>query len=288
MKASSYKAVILVLSLLSPARVFAQVGSTTDILMGQVTGLVIQVPGTDTTKPSFNVAGQPSNQNNITLDGLSFGAGSVPSEAIRNTRVVTSTYDVARGQFTGGQIASTTRGGTNNVQGALSYSLRDPSLELVDDSNPTFGQKYTQNQISFGASGPIIKDKLFTFGALTFSRRTDPLLSLLAADPLTLQRLGTNPDSVNRFLNLVQGFGLPLTSPLAPDERLNTNTAALVRVDYNLAEDHSLMVRGDWRGSTQLGSRLNALALPHSGGDLTGSGGGGMMTLTSHVGMFIN
>ncbi|HEY3112768.1 MAG TPA: TonB-dependent receptor [Gemmatimonadaceae bacterium] len=249
---------------------------------------VIQVPGTDTTKPSFNVAGQPSNQNNITLDGLSFGAGSVPSEAIRNTRVVTSTYDVARGQFTGGQIASTTRGGTNNVQGALSYSLRDPSLEFVDDSNPTFGQKYTQNQISFGAGGPIVKDKLFTFGALTFSRRTDPLLSLLAADPLTLQRLGTNPDSVNRFLSLVQGFGLPLTSPLTPEERLNANTAALVRVDYNLAEDHSLMVRGDWRGSTQLGSRLNALALPHSGGDLKGSGGGGMMTLTSHIGMFIN
>src|SRR5438105_33772 len=249
---------------------------------------VIQVPGTDTTKPSFNVAGQPSNQNNITLDGLSFGAGSVPSEAIRNTRVVTSTYDVARGQFTGGQIASTTRGGTNNVQGALSYSLRDPSLEFVDDSNPAFGQRYTQNQISFGAGGPIIKDKLFTFGALTFSRRTDPLLSLLAADPLTLQRLGTNPDSVTRFLNLVERYGLPLTSPLAPDQRLNDNTSALVRVDYNLAEDHSLMVRGDWRGSTQLGARLNALALPHNGGDLKGSGGGGMVTLTSHLGMFIN
>ncbi len=40
---------------------------------------VIQVPGTDTTKASFNVAGQPPNQNSITLDGLSFGAGSVPS-----------------------------------------------------------------------------------------------------------------------------------------------------------------------------------------------------------------
>jgi hypothetical protein len=249
---------------------------------------VIQVPGTDTTKASFNVAGQPSNQNNITLDGLSFGAGSVPSEAIRNTRVVTSTYDVARGQFTGGQVASTTRGGTNNTQGALSYSLRDPSLEFVDDSNPTFGQKYTQNQINIGVGGPIMKDRLFAFGALTFSRRTDPLLSLLAADPLTLQRLGTNPDSVTRFLNLVEGYGLPLTSPLTPDERLNRNTAALLRIDYNLAEDHSLMIRGDWRGSTQLGSRLNALTLPHSGGDLKGSGGGGMMTLTSHLGMFIN
>src|SRR5256714_6717114 len=249
---------------------------------------VTQVPGTDTTKASFSVAGQPSNQNNITLDGLSFGAGSVPSEAVRNTRVVTSTYDVARGQFTGGQVASTTRGGTNNLQGAVSYSLRDPNLEFVADSSAAFGQKYTQNQISVGAGGPVVKDKLFTFGALTFSRRTDPLLSLLAADPLTLQRLGTNPDSVTRFLNLVQGFGLPLTSPLAPDERLNDNTSALVRVDYNLAEDHSLMLRGDWRGNTQLGSRLNALALPHSGGDLKGSGGGGMVTVTSHMGMFIN
>jgi hypothetical protein len=249
---------------------------------------VIQVPGTDSTKAAFNVAGQPSNQNSITLDGLSFGAGSVPSEAVRNTRVVTSTYDVARGQFTGGQVASTTRGGTNNLQGAVSYSLRDPSLEFVDDTSPAFGQKYTQNQINLGAGGPIVKDKLFTFGALSFSHRTDPLLSLLAADPLTLQRLGTNPDSVNRFLSLVQGYGLPLTSPLAPDERLNDNTSALVRVDYNFAEDHSLMLRGDWRGNTQLGSRLNALALPHSGGDLKGSGGGGMLTLTSHFGMFIN
>ena len=249
---------------------------------------VIAVPGTDSTAASFSVAGQPANQNSITLDGLSFGAGTVPAEAVRNTRVVTNTYDVARGQFTGGQVASTTRGGTNNVQGAVSYSLRDPDLEFVDDTNPAFGQKYTQNQINFGAGGPIIKDKLFTFGALTFTRRTDPLLSLLAADPLTLQRLGTNPDSVTRFLGLVQQFGLPLTSPLAPDEKLNDNTSAIVRVDYNFAEDHSLMLRGDWRGNTQLGARLNALALPHSGGDLKGSGGGGMMTLTSHFGMFIN
>src|SRR5207302_10320095 len=111
---------------------------------------VIQVPGTDTTKASFNVAGQPSNQNSITLDGLTFGSGSVPSEAVRNTRVVTSTYDVARGQFTGGQVASTTRGGTNNGQGAFSYSRRDPNLEFVDDTNAAFGQKYRQNQISFG------------------------------------------------------------------------------------------------------------------------------------------
>jgi len=126
---------------------------------------VIVVPGTDTTKASFNVAGQPSNQNSITLDGLSFGAGSVPSEAIRNTRVVTNTYDVARGQFTGGQVASTTRGGTNNVQGAFSYSLRDPSLEFVDDTNPAFPARLSRRR-QMTSCGPEDQDTVAMWGLI--------------------------------------------------------------------------------------------------------------------------
>lgn len=249
---------------------------------------VIGVAGTDSTPASFSVAGQPANQNSLTLDGLSFGSGSVPQEAVRNTRVITSTYDVARGQFTGGQVASTTRGGTNVFQGALGYSLRDPSLEFVDDGENAFSQKYTQNQISGGFGGPIIKNKLFTFGALTLTRRTDPLQSLLAADPLAFQRLGTNSDSVAHFLSLLGQYGLQPTSAQIPEERLNDNASALVRVDYNLGEANTLMLRGDWRGSVQDASRISAFAVPHSGGNAKGSGGGGMVTLTSHWASFIN
>ncbi|HXV17110.1 MAG TPA: carboxypeptidase regulatory-like domain-containing protein, partial [Gemmatimonadaceae bacterium] len=249
---------------------------------------VIGVAATDSTPAAFSVGGQPANQNNITLDGLSFGAGSVPQEAVRNTRVITSTYDVARGQFTGGQVASTTRGGTNVVQGALNYSLRDPSLEFVDDPENAFAQKYTQNQINGGFGGPIIKNKLFAFGAASFTRRTDPLQSLLAADPLALQRLGTNGDSVTRFIGLLNQFGLQPTSPVIPDERLNNNGSALVRVDYNLGEANTLMLRGDWRGSIQDASRISPFAVPHSGGNAKSSGGGGMITLTSHFSSYIN
>ena len=121
---------------------------------------VVGVAATDSTTASFSVAGQPTNQNNITLDGLSFGAGSVPQEAIRGTRVITNTYDVARGQFTGGQVATTTRGGTNVSTGALNYSLRDPSLEFAPEEEATFTQKYTQNQISGGFGGPIQGDRI--------------------------------------------------------------------------------------------------------------------------------
>ncbi|HEX6050494.1 MAG TPA: carboxypeptidase regulatory-like domain-containing protein, partial [Gemmatimonadaceae bacterium] len=61
---------------------------------------VVSVGGTDSTDASFSVAGQRLDQNQVTLDGLTFGAGTIPQEAVRNTRVITNTYDVARGQFT--------------------------------------------------------------------------------------------------------------------------------------------------------------------------------------------
>lgn len=243
---------------------------------------VVGISATDSTTAAFSVAGQPPSQNNITLDGLSFGSGSVPAEAVRGTRVITNTYDVARGQFTGGQVASTTRGGTNVVAGALGYSLRDPSLEFAQEEDNTFSQKYTQNQFNTGIGGPIIKDKMFIFGAASVSRRTDPLQSLLAADPLALQRIGANGDSVQRFLSILNQYGLQPTSPLIPDQKLNDQGSALVRMDYSLGEAHSLMLRGDWRGSVQDANRISPFSVPHSGGDGKTSGGGGMISLTSH------
>ena len=76
---------------------------------------VVGIAGTDSTDAAFSVAGQRTTTNDITLDGMSFGSGSVPQDAVRSTRVVTSTYDVARGQFSGGLVASTTRSGTNGL-----------------------------------------------------------------------------------------------------------------------------------------------------------------------------
>ena len=248
---------------------------------------VIGVPGTDSTRASFSVAGQSPDQNNITLDGLSFGSGSVPQEAIRGTRVVTNTYDVARGQFTGGQVTSTTRGGTNQLQGSVNYSMRDPSLEFVD--NPEgFTQKYRQNQLSLGFGGPLVRDRLFGFGAFQWNRRTDDVLSLIAADPLTLQRLGTNPDSVTRFIGILDRFSLPPMLAAPEGRRVADNGSALLRFDYNVSDAHTLMLRGDWRLSSQEPSRISPTSVPHSGGASRGSGGGGMLQLTSTFGSFIN
>ncbi len=249
---------------------------------------VVGLAATDSTPASFSVAGQPTNQNQITLDGLSFGGEGVPQEAIRGTRIITSTYDVARGQFTGGQIAATTRSGTNVFQGAASYTLRSRSLQLGMPATSAFTQGFTQNQLSFGAGGPLRKDKLFAFGAFQMMLRSDDVASLLSAAPSTFRQLGASPDSVSRFLEIARSFGIPFTTPGTPSDRSTNNSSALVRLDYNLNDSHSLTLRGDWRGSLQDGSRVSPLAMPSSGGNLRSTGGGGMLSLTSRLGSFIN
>ncbi|HLL81666.1 MAG TPA: carboxypeptidase-like regulatory domain-containing protein, partial [Longimicrobium sp.] len=76
----------------------------------------------------LSIAGQRPEQNGTTLDGATFGGGNLPSEGVRGVAVFTNSYDVARGQFSGGQIAATTISGTNLWGGSLSGSVDDPAL----------------------------------------------------------------------------------------------------------------------------------------------------------------
>src|SRR5438128_6939938 len=154
---------------------------------------VLGIRESDSTATAFSVAGQRPTANNVTLDGLSFGSGSVPQDAVRSIRVVTNAYDVARGQFSGGLIASTTRGGTNVPQASFTYALRDRSLAWGETTASPFGQGATQHQLSGGMGGPIVPNKLFVFAALQGPWRAQALPSLTTADPGTLARLGVRP-----------------------------------------------------------------------------------------------
>src|SRR5205809_462837 len=111
---------------------------------------VIPIGATDSTRASFSVAGQPASQNNITVDGMSFLFGSVPQDAVRQTQVVLNAYDVSRGQFTGGQIATTTKSGTSTFQGTANFTGRLPQTQFAGNAADAFAQKYSQGLISAG------------------------------------------------------------------------------------------------------------------------------------------
>src|SRR2546428_6727414 len=153
----------------------------------------------------------------------------VPQDAIRSTRVVTNTYDVARGQFSGGLVASTTRSGTNVPQGAFTYSGRDRALAWGGVTASPFSQGYTQNQIGGGMGGPIVRDQLFAFAALQGCWKDQALPSLVTADPATLQRLGVSSDSAARLVALAGAARAPPNLPPGPNNPRAHNTTAPLR-----------------------------------------------------------
>jgi len=242
---------------------------------------VVTLGGTDSTSSAFSVAGQRTDQNQITLDGLSFGSGGVPSEAVRNTRVVTNTFDVARGQFTGGQVASTTRSGTNSVQGSVGFVTNEPSLEFPDTSSTSFNQKYTSNQLSFGVGGPFAQDVAFWFGSASWNARSQGLQSLLSANDQILFRNNINPDSAGRFLGLLNNYGIPETTLLVPNAQDNDRITALTREDFALGDLHTLTLRADWNWQRNAVARLGATTVPSHGGNTRSLGGGLMASLSS-------
>jgi len=244
---------------------------------------VLTIDATDTTATAFSVAGLGSEANALTLDGLLFGDASVPQEGLRQTRVITSTYDVSRGQFSGGLISSTTRGGSNMVQGSSNYQLQDDAFALAEDTTQ-FAQGITQNTLSGGIGGPIVKDRLFIFGSLMGRLRSDPQQTLLTAGLTDFTRLGVAPDSVSRFLGIVDGLGVPHNSTPAQDTRASDNLSGLLRLDYVVSNSHTLTLRADVRGRSRDPFRLGSLALPQTGGSMASTGGGVMATLTSRFG----
>ena len=245
---------------------------------------VVGLDATDTTSAAFSVAGLGPEANAVTLDGLLFGSGSLPQDGIRSTRVITNTYDVSRGQFSGGLVSSTTRSGSNVIQGSSNYALRDNSLAITDDPG-AFSQGFTQNTLSGGIGGPLVRDRLFAFISGQARLRNDQQLTLLSARDADLTRLGVAPDSVDRFMSLVQGAGLPTNSFAGDGSRSNNNYSGLARFDYVISSAHTLTLRGDWQGTGQDPARLGVTTLPQTGGKTSGSSGGGMLSVTSRFGV---
>ncbi|HVH10459.1 MAG TPA: TonB-dependent receptor [Gemmatimonadales bacterium] len=245
---------------------------------------VLGIAGTDSSATAFSVAGQRPSANAVTLDGMSFGAGTVPQDAIRSVRVVTTTYDVARGQFSGGLVTATTRSGTNVPQGAFTYALRDRSVAWGDATSSPFGQGTTQNQLGGGMGGPLVADRLFFFAALQGRWRDQALPSLAVIDPGTLLRLGVSPDSAARFVTLAGATGAPLTIPGHAGDRATENALGLVRLDWQLSDAHTLTLRLDGRWDSQEPIHVGPLALPATGGTRTARAGGVMASFTSYFG----
>jgi len=248
---------------------------------------VVAVAGGDSTPGGFSVAGQPANQNNVTLDGSSFLFGSVPQNSVRSVRVVTNAFDPARGQFTGGQVATTTLAGTSRTQGNASLNGQPAALQFPTVASRTFDQRYHQGTLGFGLGGPLVRDRAFYFTALDVDARQDAMASLLDASPSIATNLGLAPDSLARFLQFARANGLASRTGV-PRARDTRSLSSLLRLDWDITATSAFMLRADFRQSGLNATRFGGLALPSVRGETDGRGGGLLASLTSSFGALIN
>ncbi|HEX3103320.1 MAG TPA: carboxypeptidase-like regulatory domain-containing protein [Terriglobales bacterium] len=128
------------------------------------------------------VNGERSDQNNISLDGVSNNNefrglalnGVLPTTpfSVEEFRVTTSNYDASEGRSSGAQIALVTKGGTNTFHGSVYEFNRNGVGEANDfflkNSQLLQGQPNRPAQLAWNnyggtIGGPILKNRLFFF-----------------------------------------------------------------------------------------------------------------------------
>src|SRR5688572_20091370 len=214
---------------------------------------------------NFSFAGRNWLFNNISLDGSyfnnSFGlddpapggqtnAEPVPFDAVEQVQVSIAPFDVRQGGFTGANVNTVTKSGTNQFRGSAYTYLRNDAFI----GNEVSGQKvianpslrYNQSGASF--SGPIIRDKLFFFINGEIERTEDPGSNFVARRgaltgslPLGVSRVRADTMDLIRA-RLLQEYGYE-TGPYEGYINETNNDKLLAKIDWNVAQASTFTLR---------------------------------------------
>jgi hypothetical protein len=140
--------------------------------------------GVNTDTRTGIVNGARQDQTNLTLDGVdnndpNYGYAFVgvlrsTRESVQEFRVTTTNANADAGRSSGGQVSVTTRSGTNSIHGSAYEYYRDPAAAAnnwflkqtqVGSNKPNIASKVLQHTYGGSLGLPIIKNKLFFFGA---------------------------------------------------------------------------------------------------------------------------
>jgi hypothetical protein len=223
-----------------------------------------------------SLAGQDNRANNMTVDGAyfnnSFGLGTttggigdrtgvapISLEAIEQVQVSVAPYDVRQGSFTGAGINTVTRSGTNNFTASGYYRTRNENcsdLTNVDTCSGFVGTTASGNRVNPGnftthvagvtAGGPIIKNKLFAFGAYEKQTDTRPLTTFTSnpgGAPVagnTTRVLGSDLSALSSFLSSKFNYD---TGPFDNIQKVVPGKPWLVKADYNVNNANKVTIK---------------------------------------------
>ena len=228
--------------------------------------LLTLTPGVSITQgpdgDEINFAGQRGIFNNISLDGGDYNNGffgeqaggqraaiDIPLDAIKEFQVIATGASAEFGRTAGGIINVISKSGTNNLHGSLFHFQRLESLSAhTSDGKPL--TDFHREQFGGTLGGPIVKNKVFFFGAfeqiignLTRANLSEPIGSPCSVSAPTITAnealIGSSDDCARLALinfittKLGQDEGLPVKHPIR-------NSALLTKLDWNLNPSNQL------------------------------------------------
>src|SRR5262247_4645858 len=207
----------------------------------------------------FSLTGGAPFSNNITIEGLDNnddrGAReriNLSTHAVEEVQVITNQFSAEYGRASGGRVNLRLRGGSNEIHGQAFYYFRDESLNANSyrrNADPTRGFRapFQNHNPAASLGGPIIKNRIFIFGAYEYDNVYDraeimalasvdanPVFSLPKPNGANLGATGRNKTGQTVAVNGGAAVGLY-------DQTVTTPRAAHTlqsRVDFRLGEKH--------------------------------------------------
>jgi hypothetical protein len=259
----------------------------------QLTPGVNIVPSSNGSPGQFSIAGQRTDTNNFTIDGVSANFGRSPTgggasgngtaqafsalggtsglvsvEALQEFRIETSSYAPELGRSPGGQVILTTRSGTNDFHGEAYEYFRNDVLDANDWFTNSVGQpRAPEKHNDFGGylGGRIFKDKTFFFTSYEGARLRLPQAKAIVV-PSEWARTVAAPPALAPYLN---AYPRPDDKTVTSGVYTGTFTgvwsnratlnAGSVRIDHTFNDRFSLFGRYN-DAPSEIAQRANSLA----------------------------
>lgn len=248
---------VLNLAILSP-NVIAQPGGTT--------GIGGSVGGTRPRANNFTVDGVDDNNLGVTGNN-----STVIPDAVAQFSLITNQFSAEYGHSAGGQFSIITKTGTNNWHGSGEWYNQNRTYNSLDNltkagiaSQTISGQPpFDNNRFGGTMGGPIIKNKLFIFGAYEYTYLHGQGTATAFTGPTAAGMAILKADAVNStILGLLDNFPIAASAdvPLANWALVNDTpipTGNITIFSPNFQREHDAVFNADYTwGKHQLGARF--------------------------------